>query len=243
MMKKRMNVLLIAVLFCLAQVSFAAIQSYYPVPPKVDQATYLEGMVGPYFRNLQRNSSLNGVFDSVLTDDTKVSWSHGQSGYMAGLTAGWRFTPYLAVELSWAWMAAQSITATETGNYKGNEYSLKSWWLCPAVRAMHRVMPGTFLFAKLGAMYVHSELDSTLYNGTTDVAITPRFSFWAPMGAVGVIYYLSTNWYGSLQYMVYGSGGQNQSDSSFAGTTTQYTSIKVPYTQLATLSIGYQIEL
>lgn len=193
-------------------VTSAMAGGYMPVAPAVvDNGYYFEGHLGYARQNYLENTLYRRVTGVATNHNSNVS-----GGFASGVDMGYKINRNFAVELGWFHLPSVSIRP----DGQSRSY-LNSWALYLAAKYMMPVMhsASTDLFFKLGVMYRHAKVGSSVPNTAvpTTTFTKTKSDFVRPMFAVGIDQSLSSDLSFVLQY-AYFMGARNSFPVS-VGTT------------------------
>lgn len=122
---------------------------------------------------------------------------HTPWGWTVSGLVGYQFNHNWALQVGYIW--AQTQKANYYNNTKTDYYKFKQYHWYAGLKGMLPLMGQLSGYMMVGAAYNHQTLDEEYSTGAT--ATDLKYSYWSPLGAVGVAYNLTQNLGLNVQYM------------------------------------------
>lgn len=215
--------------------SYAEGGQYLPQDNCKENGIYIDGMLG--YAQTNWKNTLGGI----TSTDISLNWSRGSGSFTGGADIGYAFNRYIGVELGgfgWQQWTVSGIDTSVTPNVRlqdtGRTYAVY-------VAAKFTVPAFNFdnfdFYAKAGAGYQKFSLSGNL---TGFNIVTNATSHVGPMFAVGGEYWITNNFYATLQLTRF-SGVDSNHVEAYSTNALNGKTITSP--NLITVGIGYFFNL
>lgn len=204
----------------------------YIPPPPIYSGFYIEANLGEAFRDWEQEGLLQDYIAIAQGGTAFGRFVNGESGFLYGFDIGYQWSRLFSAELGYFRLSSLEYTVPP-GNVIlfGNMMKIRSRYIAYiALKFNYPIFDGLYVFAKLGAAYLDTEVNFTFIPVS---GLPQKADFWAPVSAFGLQYYFNWNWSINAQFLFLPGYPRRPLDGIFR-------KIPVPHANIITVGVGYK---